>query len=64
MGTNLRLPQELSNKCPLCKGIGDKIYKKGHLVHLALASPPNPRTEMEIGVKIYDYKTTRPGIRN
>ena len=45
--------KSLSDKCPLCKeGIGDKIYKKGHLVHLALTRvPANPRTEMELEQK-------------
>jgi hypothetical protein len=45
--------QALNEKCPLCKeGIGDKIYKKGHLVHLALTRvPANPRTEMELEQK-------------
>jgi hypothetical protein len=40
----------LEDKCPLCKeGVGDKIYKKGHLVHLALTRvPANPRTDMEV----------------
>lgn len=40
--------KSLDDRCPLCKeGIGDKIYKKGHLVHLALTRvPANPRTEM------------------
>lgn len=40
----------LGDKCPLCKeGVGDKIYKKGHLVHLALTrKPANPRTDMEV----------------
>ena len=43
----------LTDKCPLCKeGIGDKIYKKGYLVHLALTRvPANPRTEMELEQK-------------
>jgi hypothetical protein len=43
----------LDDKCPLCKeGIGDKIYKKGYLVHLALTRvPANPRTEMELEQK-------------
>ena len=45
--------KSLDDKCPLCKeGIGDKIYKKGHLVHLALTRvPANPRTEMELELK-------------
>jgi hypothetical protein len=40
----------LGDKCPLCKeGVGDKIYKKGHLVHLALTRvPANPRTDVEV----------------
>jgi hypothetical protein len=40
----------LTDKCPLCKkGVGDKIYKKGHLVHLALTRvPANPRTDVEV----------------
>lgn len=40
----------LTDKCPLCKeGVGDKIYKKGHLVHLALTRvPANPRTDLEV----------------
>jgi hypothetical protein len=42
--------KSLTDKCPLCKkGVGDKIYKKGHLVHLALTRvPANPRTDMEV----------------
>jgi hypothetical protein len=42
--------KSLTDKCPLCKeGIGDKIYKKGHLVHLALTRvPANPRTDIEV----------------
>lgn len=45
--------ESMNDKCPLCKdGIGDKIYKKGHLVHLALTRvPANPRTEMELEQK-------------
>ena len=40
----------LTDKCRLCKeGVGDKIYKKGHLVHLALTRvPANPRTDIEV----------------
>lgn len=39
--------------CPLCKaGTGSKIYKKGHLVHLAATRVPvNPRTEMSLEEK-------------
>lgn len=42
--------KSLTDKCPLCKeGVGDKIYKKGHLVHLALTRvPANPRTDVEV----------------
>lgn len=45
--------ESLSDKCPLCKeGIGDKIYKKGYLVHEALTRvPANPRTAMELEQK-------------
>ena len=45
--------ESVEDKCPLCReGIGDKIYKKGHLVHLALTRvPANPRTEMELEQK-------------
>lgn len=42
--------KSLTDKCPLCaKGVGDKIYKKGYLVHLALTRVPvNPRTDLEV----------------
>lgn len=42
--------KSLTDKCRLCKeGVGDKIYKKGHLVHLALTRvPANPRTDVEV----------------
>lgn len=42
--------KSLSDKCHLCKsGEGTKIYKKGHLVHLALTRvPANPRTDIEV----------------
>jgi len=45
--------KSISDKCPLCReGIGDKIYKKGFLVHLALTRvPANPRTAMELEQK-------------
>jgi hypothetical protein len=50
--------KSLTDKCPLCKeGIGDKIYKKGHLVHLALTrEPANPRTGMELEQKSMNTK--------
>ena len=40
----------VGEKCPLCsEGIGDKIYKKGYLVHLAFTRvPANPRTDTEL----------------
>lgn len=40
----------VEDKCDLCKeGKGDKIYTKGHLVHLALTrKPANPRTDFEV----------------
>lgn len=40
----------VEDKCDLCKeGKGDKIYTKGHLVHLALTRvPANPRTDFEV----------------
>ena len=39
--------------CPLCsQGVGGKIYKKGHLVHLAATRKPvNPRTSMSLEEK-------------
>lgn len=42
--------KSVGQKCPLCsKGVGDKIYKKGVLVHLALTrKPANPRTDVEV----------------
>lgn len=42
--------KSLSDKCRLCKtDAGTKIYKKGHLVHLALTRvPANPRTDIEV----------------
>jgi hypothetical protein len=52
---------ELGQKCPLCtKGIGGKIYKKGHLVHLAATRVPvNPRTEMGLEQKSMDEIITK-----
>jgi len=40
----------LNDICPKCKeGIGNKVYAKGQLVHLALTRVPvNPRTDMEV----------------
>jgi hypothetical protein len=40
----------LADVCPMCQeGIGNKIYTKGQLVHLALTRVPvNPRTNMEV----------------
>lgn len=47
---------ELGQKCALCAdGVGGKIYKKGHLVHLAATRVPvNPRTEMGLEQKSMD----------
>lgn len=55
---------ELGQICPLCeKGIGDKIYLDGVLVHEALTRVPmNPRTEMTPDIleqKSMDEITTR-----
>jgi hypothetical protein len=51
----------LGQKCALCeKGEGGKIYKKGHLVHLAATRVPvNPRTEMGLEEKSMDEITTK-----
>ena len=40
----------LTDSCPMCQeGIGNKVYTKGQLVHLALTRVPvNPRTDMEV----------------
>lgn len=40
----------LDDVCPMCQeGIGNKVYTKGQLVHLALTRVPvNPRTNMEV----------------
>ena len=42
--------KSLEDVCPMClEGIGNKIYTKGQLVHLALTRVPvNPRTNMEV----------------
>lgn len=42
--------KSITEKCPLCeKGIGEKTYVDGYLVHLALTRVPvNPRTIMEV----------------
>ena len=41
---------KLDDHCPMCaEGVGNKVYLKGQLVHLALTRVPvNPRTEMEV----------------
>ena len=48
----------LTDVCPMCQeGIGNKIYTKGQLVHLALTRVPvNPRTNMEVA-KAMDITT-------
>lgn len=40
----------LENTCPMCEnGVGDKVYLKGQLVHMALTrKPANPRTDTEV----------------
>lgn len=42
--------KSLEDVCPMCQeGIGNKVYTKGQLVHLALTRVPvNPRTNMEV----------------
>jgi hypothetical protein len=42
--------KSLEDVCPMClEGIGNKVYTKGQLVHLALTRVPvNPRTNMEV----------------
>jgi len=42
--------KSLTDECPMCQeGIGNKVYTKGQLVHLALTRVPvNPRTDMEV----------------
>lgn len=51
----------LGQICPLCsQGIGGKIYKKGHLVHLAATRKPvNPRTSMSLEEKSMDDIVTK-----
>lgn len=46
--------------CPMCaQGIGNKVYTKGQLVHLAMTRvPANPRTEMSVE-KSMDEITTK-----
>lgn len=50
--------RSVSDKCHLCaEGVGDKIYKKGVLVHLALTRvPANPRTDMEVEKSVMTTK--------
>lgn len=42
--------KSLEDVCPMCQsGLGEKVYTKGQLVHLALTRVPvNPRTDMEV----------------
>lgn len=48
----------LENTCPMCEnGVGDKVYLKGQLVHMALTrKPKNPRTDTEVDMA-KDIKT-------
>ena len=48
----------LEDKCPMCqKGIGNKVYTKGQLVHLALTRVPvNPRTDVEVSKSMIETK--------
>jgi len=41
---------DVGQLCPMCaQGIGNKVYTKGQLVHLAMTRvPANPRTEMNV----------------
>jgi hypothetical protein len=56
---------DLGQICPLCsQGIGNKIYMKGQLVHLAMTRVPvNPRTEMGVE-KSMDIKTKADDARS
>lgn len=51
----------LFSTCPQCeKGVGEKIYVKGYLVHLALTRVPvNQRTEMVLEEKSMATKTVK-----
>lgn len=42
--------KSIEDACPMCQsGVGNKVYVKGQLVHLALTRVPvNPRTDMEV----------------
>jgi len=48
----------LTDVCPKCsEGIGNKVYTKGQLVHLALTRVPvNPRTDMEVSKAMIETK--------
>ncbi len=53
--------ESLTSICPDClNGVGDKVYVKGYLVHLALTRVPvNKRTEMLLEEKSMSEKKTR-----
>ncbi len=55
---NLFVRESLFSLCPEClQGVGDKIYVKGYLVHLALTRVPvNKRTEMVLEEKSMSKK--------
>lgn len=58
---NLFVREGLHSVCPEClEGVGEKIYVKGYLVHLALTRVPvNKRTEMVLEEKSMAAKKTR-----
>lgn len=53
--------KSLTSVCPDCiKGVGEKIYLDGYLVHLALTRVPvNPRTEMKVDKGMAKKPTTK-----
>jgi hypothetical protein len=60
-GGNTFHRKSLTSVCPDCiKGVGDKIYLDGYLVHLALTRVPvNPRTEMKVDKSMTKPKTKK-----
>ena len=53
--------KSLEDKCELCtKGVENKVYLKGHLVHKAFTRvPAHPRTDVEIEMKSSDIMTKK-----
>ncbi len=53
--------KNLTDGCPMClQGIGNKVYQKGVLVHLAFTRVPvNPRTEAEVERSMSDAIVTK-----